>query len=202
MSNFITHNLSRLTTFTGRDRRAQFWPYAGTLVALYMVTFPLVMMTQMGPMMSNAQAFALAHPEMTNGESIDASQLPDSVKAESLQMARTAGDMFSNVLVANDIIVVVMVLLFAAAVARRLHDRGMSGWWGLMPVPFLAIALVAMPMLFGDFAGPDVPDLGLFGLIFINNMLYNVVLVILIVLLAKRSDPAINRYGPPPAVQA
>lgn len=200
MSNFMTHNVSRLTTFSGRDTRSQFWPYVGILVVLYIAIFFLLAMSQMGPLMTKAQAFALAHPEITNGQPVDASQLPDNVKAESLQMAHMAGDAFRNVFLANGIILVVMVLLFAAAVTRRLHDRGMSGWWGLMPVPLLAIALVAMPMLFGDFAGPDVPDLGLFSLIFINNMLYNVVLVILIVFLAKRTDPNINRYGPPTAV--
>jgi uncharacterized membrane protein YhaH (DUF805 family) len=50
--------------------------------------------------------------------------------------------------------------------------------------------------------GTPRPDLGLFGLIFINNMIYMAALVILIVLLAKRTDPGVNRYGPPPQVQA
>lgn len=199
MSNFMTYNLSRLTTFGGRDPRRKFWPYAGTLVVLYMVAVSVVMMAQMAPLMSQAQTFALAHPEMTTGEPVDASQLPDEVKAEGLHMAHAAGDMFSVVMVANSVMLVVMVLLFAAAVVRRLHDRGMSGWWGLMPVPFLTFAMVAMPKLFSDFAAPAGPGFGLFGLIFINNMLYNVVLVILIVLLAKGADPNINRYGPPSA---
>lgn len=201
MSNFMSHNLSRLTTFSGRDTRAQFWPYAGILVVAYMAVFFLVMMTQMSPLVAEAQAFALAHPELADGRPVDANQLPDSVKAESLQMAQTAGDLFGAVMLANSIILVVVAALFAAAVVRRLHDRGLSGWWGLMPLPFLLFALIAMPRVFSDFATPTGPDIGLFGLIFINNLIYNVVLVILIVFLAKRSDPGINRYGPPPAVQ-
>lgn len=202
MSNFMSHNLSRLTTFSGRDTRAQFWPYAGILVVAYMAIFFLIMMTQMGPLVADAHAFALAHPELADGQPVDAGQLPESVKAESLQMAQTAGDLFGAIMLANSIILVVVTALFAAAVVRRLHDRGLSGWWGLMPLPFLLFASIAMPRVFSDFAAPTGPDLGLFGLIFINNLIYNVVLVILIVLLVKRSDPGINRYGPPPVIQA
>lgn len=199
MSNFITHNVSRLATFSGRDTRSQFWPYAGTIFVLHLFASFVVMSVQMGPAMTRLQGFALAHPELTNGEPIDASKLPDSVKAESMELARSFTAMMGDFAVASEIMAAITVLLYAAAVARRLHDRSMSALWGLLPLPFLTFGMIAMPRLMRNFAGPQGPDLGLFGLLFLNNVIYIVMLVILIVFLAKRSDPAINRYGPPPA---
>ena len=198
MSNFITHNLSRLATFSGRDARSQFWPWVGTIFVLHLIASFVVMSVLMGPAMTQAQAFALAHPELTSGQPVDASQLPDSVKTESMALAHSFTATMGDFTVASGIMAAITVLLYAAAVARRLHDRGMSALWGLLPVPFLAFGMIAMPRLLSNFAGPEGPDLGLFGLIFLNNVIYIAMVIVLIVLLAKRSDPEINRYGPPP----
>src|ERR1043165_3573647 len=37
---------------------------------------------------------------------------------------------------------VLFVLLLAAAVTRRLHDRDRTGLWGLLPVPFMIVGLL------------------------------------------------------------
>ena len=39
------------------------------------------------------------------------------------------------------------ILLYAAAVVRRLRDRGKSGFWGLMPLPFILYSSIQMPRL-------------------------------------------------------
>ena len=44
------------------------------------------------------------------------------------------------------------------------------------------------------------PDLGLFALLFANNLIYIASLVLLVVLLTGRGTAGDNRFGPPPAV--
>jgi uncharacterized membrane protein YhaH (DUF805 family) len=91
------------------------------------------------------------------------------------------------------------VLLLAAAVTRRLHDRGRRGWWGLAPLPFLVVGMTVFPRLFKTtLAGEMTPDsMRLFGLMFANNLLYLGSLGLLIFLLAGASQPNANRFGPP-----
>ena len=84
------------------------------------------------------------------------------------------------------IVAAILVALLAAALTRRLHDRGRSGYWGLLPIPFIVFALIAMPHVF-----TQTPNLVLFFLLFINNALYLASLITLIVMLAgaSRTDP-------------
>lgn len=93
------------------------------------------------------------------------------------------------------------VALLAAAVTRRLHDGGRRGWWGLPPVIFLIVGLTLFPRLFqSTLTGEMTPaSMKLFGLIFINNLLYLASLGLLIFLLARESQPGENRFGPPAA---
>jgi uncharacterized membrane protein YhaH (DUF805 family) len=82
-------------------------------------------------------------------------------------------------------------LLYAAAVARRLHDRGKSGFWGLMPLPFIIYSSIMMPTVF---ASPSELNMTLFFSIFISNMLYIVTLIWLIVWLAGPSEVGASGY--------
>ena len=52
----------------------------------------------------------------------------------------------------------VTVLLLAAAVARRLHDRNRTALWGLLPLPSMILGLVAMPTKMPIFAAQAEPD--------------------------------------------
>lgn len=89
----------------------------------------------------------------------------------------------------------VAVVLYAAAVVRRLHDTGRSGWWGVMPLPFIAFSLSVMPQVFGaDGVGNEI-GLGLFFAAFLSNMLYMITLIILVVLLANKSKDGPNQFG-------
>jgi len=83
------------------------------------------------------------------------------------------------------------ILLYAAAVVRRLHDRGKSGFWGLMPMPFIIYSSIMMPIVF---ASAREPNMALFFSIFFSNMLYIVTLIALIVFLASPSEPTSNRH--------
>ncbi|HEX6742120.1 MAG TPA: DUF805 domain-containing protein, partial [Sphingomicrobium sp.] len=91
------------------------------------------------------------------------------------------------------VITIIGIALYAAAVARRLHDGGFSGLWGLMPLPFLAFSMVRMRGFFATFASEH-PDMGRFQEIFISNFIYIGTIVALIVMLARRSDPGPNRF--------
>lgn len=97
----------------------------------------------------------------------------------------------------------IFILLIAAAVARRLHDRGKSGYWGLAPLPFAAFSIVTTPVMFsrnlaGGYASSDL--LGASDSLRIattlNGLVYWATLILLIVLLAQRSSPGPNGYGP------
>lgn len=64
------------------------------------------------------------------------------------------------------------IALYAAAVVRRLHDRGRSGAWGLMPLPFLLYTSIPMARLFGSTTRGGQPDMTLFLTLAISNILY------------------------------
>ncbi|EGF90575.1 hypothetical protein ABI_36000 [Asticcacaulis biprosthecium C19] len=94
------------------------------------------------------------------------------------------------------IVFIFAISLLAAAVARRLHDRGKSGAWGLMPLPFITFASVMMPTVFAQ----TFADMGLFFTMFINNVLYIAALVFLVILLAGAGSEGENRFGPDPTL--
>jgi len=106
---------------------------------------------------------------------------------------------FSGMLLAMGIQIAVFVGLLAAAVARRLHDTGRAGYWGLVPLPFLAFGFVGFTIVLRSFDKPFPGFERLFFAIFFNNLIYMAVLVTLIVLLAQPTKPEANRYGEPPA---
>lgn len=166
MPNPIVRGFTQLTRFGGRDTRAQFWPYAGVVTALYLV---------LGPAVLSPLVISVA----------DAADLQS--EAEFLNVLR-------RFLALNLLIFGLLVALLAAAVTRRLHDIGRAGFWGLLPLPFAIFSGVMFFRLISQFMG-EAPDLGLFFTVFTSNILYLVALVALIVLLALRSASGENRYG-------
>jgi uncharacterized membrane protein YhaH (DUF805 family) len=149
-------------------------------------------MTIMIPFVINVMTktflFALQHP----GKPGVPINLADQ-NAFSQMMQGIMTDTQSMLMTATPILTAVFVILIGAAVARRLHDRGMSGYWGLMPLPFTIIGLAAMPKTFE--AWPYHPNLGLFGLLMLNSLLHLALAILLIVLLAQRSAAGANRFG-------
>jgi uncharacterized membrane protein YhaH (DUF805 family) len=105
----------------------------------------------------------------------------------------------SQMVAVGSITVAATVVLLAAAVARRLHDRNRRGYWGLLPLPFLAAGLALMPGIFERAAaGREIPDPRLFLALVLNNLVYLAALGFLIVLLAGPGTTGPNRFGPPP----
>lgn len=191
----IRRGFSRLTDFRGRDRRGQFWPYAGVVVALIYLGLAGVLVPLTAGVFAEAMTYAAAHPDqatVVTGPGYYSVQIHDP--------NAVAMPDFGMFFAALAVAVVVGVSLLAAAVTRRLHDMGRAGWWGLPPVVFLATALVLFPRMMDQMMLPETeaPSMGLFFLLFINNMIYMLCLVVLIVMLAMPGTKGPNRYGPEP----
>jgi len=188
----IGHNLTRVARFSGRDSRVQFWPYAVALFGLAVAGMTMVFLPVMRDSMMRMQRFAAEHPGQAHIE-----QGPGhySITIEGYHPELMPD--LSGASYAFAVVVALFVLLVAASVARRLHDRDKSGLWGLLPLPFLAASFALFPVLSRSFSASE-PDFGLFGLLFLNNLLYLAVLGYLILLLIGQGTPGPNRFGPEP----
>ncbi len=179
---------SQAFQFNGREDRASFWPYAALVFGIVMVAGFAIFVPMMEHAMQSMQEYAAQHPEqasIANGPG----QYSISVHGNNPEFM-PAGSMAWYLGVTFGL----SILLYAAAVARRLHDRGLSGKWGLMPLPFIIYTSVQMPRMFGSFGNGTKPYMGLFFSIFISNFLYIGTLIALIVLLCRASDPQPNRF--------
>jgi len=190
----VRHGFTSLTRFSGRDPAQRFWPYVGAVIALFFFAAFATMAPIMAGTFARMQAFAAEHPDQAT-----VTQGPGSY---SIQIHGNHPELMPDVTPFFTVMQVgaaVAVLLLAAAVTRRLHDRGRRGWWGLPPVIFLAGGLTLFPRVFQSTLGGEVtPDtMALFGLMMANNLLYLASLALLVVLLAGAGQPGENRFGPP-----
>jgi uncharacterized membrane protein YhaH (DUF805 family) len=177
----LTDHFKRLFDFGGREDRASFWPYAAVALGITVVAGMIIFVPMMARSMQALQQFAAQHPDqatITSGPgqysiSVQGNH-PKFMPAESMALflAVTFG---------------LAILLYAAAVVRRLRDRGTSSFWGLMPLPFIVYSSVQMPRMFASIGAGAEPDMTLFFSIFLSNMFYIITLISLIVLLAGPS---------------
>lgn len=185
----LLDHFKKLFDFTGREDRASFWPYAAVAFIITMVAGMIIFVPMMSRSLHAMQQFAAQHPDQATVTS-GPGQYSISIRGNhpefmpSGSMALFLGVTFG-----------LAILLYAAAVARRLHDRGKSGFWGLMPLPFIIYSSVQMPRMFASVGPGAQPDMTVFFSIFLSNLFYIVTLIWLIVLLAGPSEPAPNRYG-------
>ena len=186
----IGYHLARLARFSGRERIGRFWPWVAALMVLLALASAAVLVPMMLETMARMQRFAAEHPELTTVE-----QGPGHYSIEIQGYHPELFPDLTNAVIGMAGLVAIFVLLVAAAVVRRLHDRGRRGIWALPPLLFLAMGMALFPSLMRSFAGPA-PDLGLFGLLFANNVAYLATLALLIVQLAGRGSDGPNRYGP------
>lgn len=180
----ILVQFGRLTDFSGRQSRGTFWPFVGCAFALYMLGSLLAVAPVMTTTLVKMQRFAAeAQADPAGADMAELDGFPDIGLFMAISMAGFA----------------VLVGLVAAAVARRLHDSGLRAWWGLAPLPFVIVGGIGFTVLVRQFNDPTAPDLTLFGLMFLNNMLYLVVLVGLVLLLSRAGTRGPNRFGPDPS---
>jgi len=183
----ILEHFGRLFDFKGREDRASFWPYAALVFVIVMVVGMIIFLPMMAHTMRAMQQYAVQHPDQVavssgpGSYSMSVHGNPPGIMPPESSFAVYLGVTFG-----------LSVLFYAAAVVRRLHDRGMPGWWGLMPLPFIAYSSIQMPRMF-SFVGNQ-PDMTIFYSIFFSNMLYLITLIVLIVLLAGASNPESSRF--------
>ncbi len=183
----VKYNLANLHRFGGRETPEQFWPCALSIFFSSMAIFPIIMLPWFVDTMTRMRRYAAEHPENTTVTS-GPGHYSISVEGGPPDLF---GDM-SGITRGVALVFALAAVLLAAAVTRRLHDRGLSGLFGLLPIPFFTIAMIQLPRLFAE-----PPDGGTFALLFLNNIAYLGSLFLLAVLLARRPDPGPNRYGDP-----
>lgn len=198
----IRHNAAGLTRFSGRDTRAQYWPWTLIFLILNMVAAGIAA----GPMMNHMMGrFATLFTAASRGDKL----APEAVDAQMQGMMTTMTADMRTMIFVGLAINLVFVLLILAATARRLHDRGWSGWWALLPVPFQAAGTAMAPRMLADFtvpprmtaSGPDLPlpfDPGLMALSMLNSLALYGALGLLLYLLVTEGTRGPNRFGPDP----
>jgi len=106
---------------------------------------------------------------------------------------------FTRLVTALATVVSGMVLLLAAAVSRRLHNRDRTARWGLLPPLFLLLNVLGAVRLFAMALGSEEPDLTrvapLFFGLFLSNGCYLASLGWLLYLLATSKGEGPNRFG-------
>jgi uncharacterized membrane protein YhaH (DUF805 family) len=188
----LRHGLAGLLRFGGRDARPAFWFWALAVVAVTMAASVAAVVPVVAGLSGRIERFAREHP--------DQATVVDRPGYHSVEVHGYHPELMpdlSGLATGLGIATAVVVALLAAAATRRLHDTGLSGAWGLLPVPFLFAGLAMMVRVFGSIAG-GAPDLRLFGVLFLNNALYLLALLALVVLLSRPGQPGANRHGPPP----
>jgi len=199
MMHAIRHGLGNVFRFSERDGRQTFWLYAAFIYLMTQAFGIIAMAPAMG------RIFTVSYQQAARAAEAGAAGAGPEVMTPMIgENLRLMFSSFSGIMYISFAISLLAVLLLAAAVTRRLHDRDRSGTWGLMPVPFLLIVLVLTLRLMSALGtGTDAPfdetDASLLMMIVLANFLYLALLIWLIVLLAGRGTPGPNRYGPPPA---
>jgi uncharacterized membrane protein YhaH (DUF805 family) len=183
----IRHGFAGLLRFSGRDTQREFWPYAIFLFVLSSAAGMVLAMFMMAEMFARVQRYVIDHPEGLPPPVPGHPALPPELMPD---MAMLAGPMA--------VVNFVIVLLIAAAVARRLHDRDRTGLWGLMPLPFMIVGLLNREAAVALATGQRPPD-RLEALMFMTTPLYWLAFIALIVLLIGEGTKGSNRFGPEPA---
>ena len=191
----IRHGFGGVTRFSGRDTRGQFWPFAiflflATSALSYIAMIPdlLRMMTGLIEVVEKADrdraaGLPVSAPFPGKDGSIPPEMIPD----------------FTTTFLLTGALNAIAILLIAAAVARRLHDRDRAGYWGLMPLPFSIIGLVfGVRMVDQMMRAPFGGGSPLVSLLMLNAAAGWALLAFLVVLLVGDGTEGPNRFGPAP----
>jgi uncharacterized membrane protein YhaH (DUF805 family) len=163
----LRYNLSRLATFSGRESRDLFLPYAGAAFGLTQIAGMLGLLPTMSSAFARINRFAMEHPDQAT-VAVGPGSYSVTIHGDHPELIPDL-TVFMFVVGAS---AAVFIVLVAAAVARRLHDCGRSGFWGLAPLPLLPSGFVIFSTMFNQFRTQTSPDMNLFFLGFANNGVY------------------------------
>ena len=189
----VRHNLGRLTRFSGRDTQEQFWPWAILVFLLGQITGFLVMAL---PIASAMERMSQVMGTRAEGSSSRTSPAPDPELFDQTFAELTAD--LSGLWLPFGLVNALAVALLAASVVRRLHDQGRSGFWGLLPLPFMAVS-VAGTFIGFQYAGGRREPSGAESLVFLAPLLFWLTMIVLVLLLLGKGDNGPNRFGSKPA---
>ena len=180
----ILGHFKRLFDFSGREDRASFWPYIGVAFAIVMTFSMTILLPMIMQSMQEMQQFAAQNPGQATVRS-GPGHYSISVRGEHPEFI-SPGSIALYLVVTFGL----AVLLFAAAIVRRLRDTGRSGAWSLLPLPFILYSSALMPQIFAGGSARAEGFTGLFLSVFISNFLYIAALSLLVVLLAQPTKPS------------
>ena len=190
----LVGHLRSLTRFSGREPRQPFWLWVLVVIATAMIAWMGYFVVLIGQI----ERFAAANPDQ-----VTRTVGPGSYSVQIEGSHPDIGGAFATSALVMAVIAAVAIMLLAAAVARRLHDSGRSGWWGV-PTPVLLITgLIVMSHVFAvmratpESAAADGPliDFAWFGAMMLCNLTYLASLVLLVVLCCLPSQSIDNCYG-------
>lgn len=193
----IRRGFGGVLRFSGRDTRGQFWPYAIFVFLLTSALTYVAMIPDLLRMMAGFQRFVekAQRDQAAGGPGAPLSGRMEGIPPELIPN-------FENTVIWSSILTVIAILLLAAAVTRRLHDRDKRGFWGLLPLPCYAVGLALAPqavqMIARSPVGADTP---LFNALMLNSFVYWGLLIFLVVILAGEGDAGSNRFGPAPEAE-
>ena len=196
--NTIIRGFRQVLNFKGRDRRGQFWPYAAIVMLINMVVSIVALIPGFVGMMNQTLLFAEQNPDKAT-----VYRTPTSVHVQIHDPSGMPPVDVSAMMMPLGLVIILVVTLLAAAVTRRLHDRGLAGYWALIPVILCCAGAMVFINLFGqlmggDMAEPDGAFIGQFLLSFVLILAYQASLLALVVVLALKGKTGPNRYGPEP----
>jgi uncharacterized membrane protein YhaH (DUF805 family) len=194
----IKRGFGQLLNFGGRDTRGEFWSFALLILGLYYlvtwaVSIPLMVDAAMG-------SFRAVQQGVDN---------PDGMPQAEAAMAASIADASVSVFYVTTIVGILATLLLLAAVTRRLHDRGFSGWWAFPALVTQVGGIVngylqldAMRAMMGNLNDPSAMQAMADGQL--GNTLAGVALLIanlaiyvfLLIQLVQEGEAGDNRYGP------
>jgi len=188
----LRRHLTSLHRFSGRETVDQFWAWAGTVLFALMVSFSVAGRFALSDWFAGVERIARENPELVT-RSVGPGHYSVRVEGHHPELVPALLP-FITLAAAFGVIV---ILLLGAALTRRLHDSGRTGFWALLPIPFLLGGLWLMPQLFGSRGAA--PDMQLLFLLFVNNVVYLATIALLVFFTTKSGTPGPNRYGPQPA---
>jgi uncharacterized membrane protein YhaH (DUF805 family) len=184
----LGYNLARLFDFSGRETRRLFWPYTITVFVLTIIVDMLLFVPVMMQTMQRMAAYVQAHPE----------GIPQPAPGQPPVLPPELFPDIGSVLIPMVGVSVVAMFLYAAAVVRRLHDCGRTGWWAALPVPFMLAGIALAPRAMDAVMHPgEAPSLWS-TLGSLNSLVSWGVWILLIVFLAAQGETGPNRFGEPP----
>jgi uncharacterized membrane protein YhaH (DUF805 family) len=195
--NWFTRHITGIADFRTRENRQPFWlwvllVYGTQFVISMIITIPMTasMMQQMVPVIQGD---------------------PQRLQANPGEMMALMKPFMQQMMIVGMVLAVIVFVLLAAAIVRRLHDRNMSGWWA-SPV-FLSwlagpiLSALALPKMLDAMTAMQPGAAGTANLVAASNQfawisvvqwLGFLLMIVLIVFLALPGTAGSNRYGDDP----